>query len=171
MVERCGYAFYGLFALKLVAVVPEELISPRLREYEVSELDWVLSFIVPCKIRCKKCGPDFFVLHLPTKIWRIRFLGSNSAHTYRHDIIHYKLTKFYTGFRLIVVSLDKNVCARVDDRLNIFRAFSPAALPHPGGQRRIDYRILRYLHKSIPYRLLKSDYNKYSLSIDSSFAS
>jgi hypothetical protein len=44
MVERCGYAFYGLFALKLVAVVPEELISPRLREYEVSELDWVLSF-------------------------------------------------------------------------------------------------------------------------------
>jgi hypothetical protein len=42
MVERCGYAFYGLFALKLVAVVPEELISPRLREYEVSELDWVL---------------------------------------------------------------------------------------------------------------------------------
>jgi len=46
MVERCGYAFYGLFALKLVAVVPEELISPRLREYEVSELDWVLSFII-----------------------------------------------------------------------------------------------------------------------------
>jgi hypothetical protein len=43
MVERCGYAFYGLFALKLVAVVPEELISPRPREYEVSELDWVLS--------------------------------------------------------------------------------------------------------------------------------
>jgi hypothetical protein len=42
MVERCGYAFYRLFALKLVAVVPEELISPRLREYEVSELDWVL---------------------------------------------------------------------------------------------------------------------------------
>jgi hypothetical protein len=76
-------------------------------------------------------GIRMFLAPPPTKIWRIRFLGSNSTHNYRHDIIHYKLTKFYTGFRLIVVSLDKNVCARVDNRLNIFRAFSPAALPHP----------------------------------------
>jgi hypothetical protein len=75
--------------------------------------------------------PEIFLLHPPPKNWRIRFLRSNSTHTYRHDIIHYKLTKFYTGFRLIVVSLNKNMCARVDDRLTIFRAFSPAAT---GGQ-------------------------------------
>jgi hypothetical protein len=86
---------------------------------------------VPWKTRCKKCGPDFFVLHLPTKIWRTQFLRSNYTHTYRHDVMYYRLTKFYMGFRLIVVSLDKNVYVRVDDRLNIFRAFSPTALRRP----------------------------------------
>jgi hypothetical protein len=45
--------------------------------------------------------------------------------------MYYRLTKFYMGFRLIVVSLDKNVYVRVDDRLNIFRAFSPTALRRP----------------------------------------
>jgi hypothetical protein len=57
--------------------------------------------------------------------------------------MQYKLTKFYTGFRLIVVSLDKNVYARVDDRLNIFRAFSLAA------NIEFDYGILYRQHRFI----------------------
>jgi hypothetical protein len=79
----------------------------------------------------------------PTKIWRIQFLRSNFTYTYRHDVMQYKLTKFYTGFRLIVVSLDKNVYARVDDRLNIFRAFSLAA------NIEFDYGILYRQHRFI----------------------
>jgi hypothetical protein len=113
----------------------------------------------------KNAARNFFAPH-PPKNWRIRFLRSNSTHAYRHDIIHYRLTKFYTGFRLIVVSLDKNMCARVDDRLTIFRAFSPAAT---GGQHWIDYRILYRQHRSILCKLLKSDYTKFALSINNSF--
>jgi hypothetical protein len=87
--------------------------------------------------------PKIFLLHPSLEIWRIRFLRSNSTHIYRHDVMHYKITKFYTGFRLIVVSLDKNGCARMNDRLNIFRAFSPAALPHPAAN--IDLIIAYYI--------------------------
>jgi hypothetical protein len=29
--------------------------------------------IVPCKIHCKKCGPDFFVLHPPPKFGAFGF--------------------------------------------------------------------------------------------------
>jgi hypothetical protein len=61
--------------------------------------------------------PEIFLLHPTPKIWRIRFLRSNSTHIYRHEVMHYRLTKFYTGFRLIVVSLDKSVYARVGSRL------------------------------------------------------
>jgi hypothetical protein len=67
-------------------------------------------------------GSDFLVRHFPTKIWRIRFLRSNYTHIYRHDVMHRRLIKFYTGFRLIVVSLDENVYARVGSRLKYFES-------------------------------------------------
>jgi hypothetical protein len=89
--------------------------------------------------------------------------------------MQYKLTKFYMGFRLIVVSLDKNMYARVGSQLKYFepcpRSRGPATPRRWAAYDRIDCRILYRQNRSIPCRLLKSDYTKYALSIDSNLAS
>jgi hypothetical protein len=43
--------------------------------------------------------------------------------------MHCKLSKFYTGFRLIVVSFDKNVYAIVGGRLKYFEPCPPSRGP------------------------------------------